>query len=112
MSSFENSDGLPTPAAQILRSWRGVLETTPDGMGETVSAVAEHAAVGLWKRAAMLPSAELEVARALSASAVLASELNRHNPTAAEARFAALRAVNTLALLLHEVQPNLLAEVA
>ena len=81
-------------------------------MGETVSAVAEHAAVGLWQRAAMLPSAELEVARALSASAVFASELNKRNSTAAEARSAALRAVNTLTVLLLEAQPNAVAEVA
>jgi hypothetical protein len=112
MSSFEYNCGRPAPVTQILRAWRVILETTPNGMGQTVLAVAEHAAVGLWQRAAMLPSAELEVARALSASAVLASELDRRHPATAEARSAALRAVNILAALLHEAQPNALAEVA
>src|ERR1700710_999574 len=112
MSNVHDTCGSLPPVFQILRSWSRILKTTPNGMGDTVSAVAEHAAVNLWRCTAKLSSVEIKIAQALSASAVLASELDKHRSDTGDARSRAVLAVDTLALLFSQVEPSALAQVA
>lgn len=97
---------LPAPLALILRPWGGVLETAPAGMGENVRTVAANAAASLWRRVVMMPPIEQGLAKALSASAELAAELNQGDPSPASVRNQALGAFDTLVALLHEARPN------
>lgn len=97
---------LPAPLALILRPWGGALETAPIGMGETVRTVATNASASLWRRVVMMPAIEQGLARALSASAELAAELNQHNPSPTSVRNQALAAFDTLVALLREARPN------
>lgn len=97
---------LPALLALILRPWGGVLETAAAGMGENVRTVAANAAASLWRRVVMMPPIEQGLAKALSASAELAAELNQGDPSPASVRNQALGAFDTLVALLREARPN------
>lgn len=97
---------LPAPLALILRPWGDTLETAPVGMGENVRTVAENASASLWRRVVMMPPIEQGLAKALSASAELAAELNQHDPSPASARNRALGDFDTLVALLLGARPN------
>lgn len=97
---------LPAPLALILQPWGGVLETAPVGMGESVRTVAANASASLWRRVVMMPPIEQGLARALSASAELAVELNGGRASQASIRNQALAAFDTLIALLREARPN------
>jgi ABC-type transporter Mla subunit MlaD len=100
------------PVEQIIKSWATILSNAQDGGGKIVSAAAEHAAASLWRFTATLPDSSVAIARALSASAVFASELDRHAHAAASMRSAALGALDALAMLLRQAPPNAFAEAA
>ena len=102
--------GLSAPLALIMRPWGGVLETALPGMGENVRVTAENASVSLWRRVVMLPPIERGLAAAMSTSAILAVELDKENAIASEARSDALRALETLIVLLCEARPNARAQ--
>ena len=106
MTASTKVSNLPGPIALILRPWAGVLQTAPSGMGENVRITAENACVSLWRRVVMLPPIERSLAAAMSASAMLAVELDKENAIASEARSDALRALDDLILLLSGARPS------
>src|ERR1700712_567116 len=110
MPSTIDVSSLPGPIALILRPWTGVLQTAPSGMGEKVRITAENASVSLWRRVVMLPPIERGLAAAMSASALLAVELDNEIAITSGARSDALRALEELIVLLRGARPSARAQ--